>query len=285
MDYFDFNKDWNVSPRISASYRTAIGTTLRAAWGFYYQSPIYRQLAYSAASDTNTRAQKAIHYILSAEHTFLFNPASNSSLKIKIEGYYKRYDNLISSTRASDGRISYSRRNDASGSANGIDLYVVLNTADFYGWISYGLLHAKEDLVNDTIGEYARYTDQRHTLAFVGDVVLGSRWSLNARFYYGSGYAFTPYNSRYNSAAKRWEWIRGDKNSAYLPAYNRVDIRLSKEFEIAGFAVLAFLDVNNLFNAKNIQSYRYRFNNNGSPYVEEIELWPIVPTLGMTIRF
>ncbi|MBI3587010.1 MAG: TonB-dependent receptor [Ignavibacteriales bacterium] len=285
IDYFDFNKDWNISPRISASYQTAFGTTLRAAWGFYYQSPIYRQLAYSVASDTNTHAQKAIHYILSAEHTFLFDPLNNNSLKIKIEGYYKRYDNLISSTQASSGRISYSRKNDATGWANGIDLYIVLNASQFYGWISYGLLHAKEDLNNDTIGEYARYTDQRHTFAFVGDVSLGARWSLNMRIYYGSGYAFTPYTSRYNSSAKRWEWILGSKNSAYLPAYNRVDVRLSKEFEIGSLAVLAFLDVNNLFNAKNIQSYRYRFNNNGSPYVEEVALWPIVPTLGMTIKF
>jgi hypothetical protein len=70
-----------------------------------------------------------------------------------------------------------------------------------------------------------------------------------------------------------------------LPAYRRVDIRFGKEFEVAGLSASAFLDVSNIFNFTNIQSYRYRFSSNGSPYVEEIKLWPILPTLGMTVKF
>jgi hypothetical protein len=44
-------------------------------------------------------------------------------------------------------------------------------------------------------------------------------------------------------------------------------------------------DVSNLFNFTNIQSYRYRFSSNGNPYVEEIKLWPILPTVGITVKF
>lgn len=114
IDYFDFNKDWHYSPRLSASYRVAPETNIRAAWGLYYQSPIYRQIAYSVASDTNTQAQKATHYILGIEHKLPLDVVSNSALTLRLEGYYKKYDDLISSTRASNGRIDYSRRNDAT---------------------------------------------------------------------------------------------------------------------------------------------------------------------------
>jgi hypothetical protein len=62
-------------------------------------------------------------------------------------------------------------------------------------------------------------------------------------------------------------------------------IPLGKDFEIAGLSASAFLDVSNIFNFTNIQSYRYRFSSNGNPYVEAIELWPILPTLGVTVRF
>jgi outer membrane receptor protein involved in Fe transport len=285
LDYFDVNKDLNLSPRINVAYRLIDQTTLRGAWGFYYQSPIYRQLAYSVASDTNTKAQKAIHYLLGLEHVLPFNPAAATSLTIKLEGYYKRYSNLISSSRTSSGRITYSRRNDATGSARGLDLYLVLSLTRFYGWISYGLLDTREDLVNDNIGEYPRFTDQRHTVSVVGEWDLGSRWSSNLRIQYGSGYAYTPSVAQFNSQKAQWEWIQGAKNSATLPAYRRVDIRIGKEFEIAGLSASAFFDVSNLFDFTNIQSYRYRFSSNGNPYVEEIKLWPILPTLGMTVKF
>ena len=45
------------------------------------------------------------------------------------------------------------------------------------------------------------------------------------------------------------------------------------------FSVLACLDF------KNVQSYLYPFNNNGQPNVEEIVLWPILPTLDLTVHF
>ena len=70
-----------------------------------------------------------------------------------------------------------------------------------------------------------------------------------------------------------------------MPAYKRVDMRISKDLELFGFSASAFLDISNILNFKNIQSYRYTFNNNGGPLITEVKLWPILPTLGMTIRF
>jgi outer membrane receptor protein involved in Fe transport len=285
IDYFDLNKDLNVSPRLNVAYHFVDQTTVRGAWGFFYQSPIYRQLAYSVASDTNTKAQKAVHYLLGLEHGIPFDVGTGTSLTIKLEGYYKKYSNLISSSRTSSGRITYSRRNDATGSARGLDVYVTVSLTHFYGWLSYGLLDTREDMLNDLIGEYPRFTDQRHTLSVVGEWDLGNRWSSNLRIQYGSGYAYTPSVAQFNPQKAQWEWIQGAKNSATLPAYRRVDIRLGKEFDVAGLSASAFLDVSNLFDFTNIQSYRYRFSNNGNPYVEEIKLWPILPTLGMTVKF
>ena len=204
---------------------------------------------------------------------------------MKIEAYYKQYDQLISSVRTSSGRITYSRKNDATGWARGLDLYVALNLSNFYGWLSYGYLESREDLLRDKIGEYPRYTDQRHTISLVGDWNLGSSWGANLRVQYGSGYAYTPSTSVYNSQTRQWSWVQGGKNSGTLPPYRRVDIRVSKEFEIWKLSTLAYFDVSNLLNFTNVQSYRYRFDRNGNPYIEEVKLWPILPTLGMTVKF
>jgi outer membrane receptor protein involved in Fe transport len=283
MDYFDINRDLTFSPRINASYKLGSDINLRAAWGFYYQSPIYRQLAYSFASDTNTQSQKAVHYILSIEKNFL--ERNNKSLTVKAEGYYKKYSDLIFSERDPGSQLHYSRKNDSKGYARGIDLYITLKMPRYYGWLSYGLLVAKENFLYDAYGEFPRYTDQRHTISIVNDFDLGKNWDMNLRLNYGSGFAYTPYYTRYNEESRRYEWVPGEKNSAYLPAYKRVDIRFGKDLVLFGLSAHAFLDVSNLFNFKNIMSYRYWYDSNGNPEREENELWPIVPSLGVTMKF
>jgi outer membrane receptor protein involved in Fe transport len=285
IDYFDFNKDFTTSPRLSASYNFGDGIMLRGAWGHYYQAPIYAQLSASVASDTNTQSQKAVHYILSLERTSALGADERGSFTVKVEGYYKKYSSLISSSRSPNGQIYYSRRNDATGHASGLDLFVSLRVSGYYGWLSYGLLSAKEDLLADTKGEFPRYTDQRHTLSFVNDIDLGKLWSLNLQFTYGSGFAYTPSYQQYNSQTHRYEWVQGERNSEYLPAYSRVDVRLSKMFELFGLPTRAFVDVSNILNEENVYGYRYRYDNSAAPYREEILLWPILPTFGLTVEF
>jgi outer membrane receptor protein involved in Fe transport len=285
LDYFAFNRDLTVSPRLSVSYTLDNGMTLRAAWGYYYQSPIYTQLAYSVASDSNTQSQKAEHYILSLERNATFGTDEQNTLTLKVEGYYKDYSSLISSTRSNTGDIYYSRRNDATGYATGLDLYASLKLPGYYGWVSYGLLFANEDLLTDNEGSIPRSTDQRHTLSIVNDIDLGKRWSLNLRFTYGSGFAFTPFHVEYNIDEARYTWVEGKRNSEHLPEYKRVDMRLAKEFELFGLSAFVFLDVSNLFNFTNVFSFRYRYDGNGSPYREDVGLWPILPSIGMTVKF
>jgi hypothetical protein len=287
FDYFDLNKQLTLSPRINLAYQTNIGIVVRGAWGHYYQTPIYRQIEYPTASDTNTQAQRAIQYIVGIDYDLMIDQATHHFWRFKVEGYKKKYDNLITATQTSDGLIYYSRKNDASGTASGIDMQVIYSNAGFYGWISYGYLFARQTLVNDTIGSsFPRYTDQRHTLAVTGEMDLGSGWSINSRIAYGSGYPFTPSIVVYNNSKKIWEWIPSRKpNSEYLPSYSRVDLRVAKDFTIFGAPTSVFLDVSNIFNTKNVMAYRYRFDNNGNPYREEIELWPIIPTIGISVKF
>ncbi len=285
FDYFEINDDFNLSPRVNAAYSFNDGTTIKAAWGHFYQSPIYDQLKYSESSDTNTQAQKAIHYILGIEKSFPISAGNNSFFNLKIEGYYKEYEDLISSYYGVFERLTYSRENDATGNAKGLDLYAVLSLPGFYGWISYGLLYANENLINDDIGEYPRYTDQRHTISFVSNFELGKEWMFSLKAYYGSGFPYTPKTAVKNEL-DIWEWKAGERHSASLPAYKRVDIRISKVFRFNGFSLSTFLDVSNVLNFKNIQQYEYStVPDIYKPEPEEVLLWPILPSFGIRFEF
>ena len=92
IDYFDFNRDLTVSPRVNVSYHTENGFTIRGSWGHYYQSPIYNQLAYSIPTDTNTQSQHAIGYVLGMDYDLFFDHQSQHFLKFKMEAYHKKYD-------------------------------------------------------------------------------------------------------------------------------------------------------------------------------------------------
>ncbi len=285
FDYFDINKDLTWSPRINFSYTITPELTLRGAWGYYYQSPIYQQIAYSTASDTNTQSERAIHYILGLEYNIISNREEQNFLKLKIEGYHKTYDNLISSIISSSGNIYYSRKNDAIGRTSGMDFYLIYSTSWFSGWISYSLLQAEQKILADSYGYFPRNTDQRHTIAVCADLDLGKNWKMSTRYAYGSGFAYTPSVAVYNSSSRIYEWKTGNPNSAHLPPYKRVDLRISKNLYLFGLTSSIFLDINNLFNYKNIQAYQYTFNSNGQPLVKEVKLWPILPTFGLSVKF
>ncbi len=283
LDYFDINKDINISPRINFSYAIGKNTVLRSAWGYYYQSPDYRQLKSSISSDTNTIAQKAIHYILGLEKTFFFANKLDHFFKFKIEGYYKDYTTIISSWYGTFERLTYSKENDAIGNAKGLDLYLVLNLPGFYSWLSYGLLYANENNLKDDKGEYPRYTDQRHTLSFISNIDLGSNWDITLKAFYGSGFPYTPKIAE--KVNDNWKWIAQEIHSKYLPAYKRIDFRISKAFNFSNSTLSMFIDVSNVFNFKNIQFYEYAPSPYSKPTVEEKELWPILPSFGIRWSF
>lgn len=284
-DYFEINNDLTVSPRFNASYKLTDRSSIRAAWGNFYQSPTYDQLLYSESSDSNTQSQKATHYILGFDQTFWLTENKNNFLNFKLEGFYKEYKDLISSYYGVFERITYSKLNDSEGSASGIDLHMVLNLQGFYAWISYGYLNAVENLKNDDQNEYPRYTDQRHTISFVSNIDLGNDWNLSLKGYYGSGFPYTPKTAVKNED-NIWIWQTGKKHSENLPAYKRIDVRISKLFHFSKFNIAAFIDVSNIFNFKNIQQYEYSsIPDIYKPEPEEILLWPILPTFGVRFEF
>jgi outer membrane receptor for ferrienterochelin and colicin len=284
FDYFDLSKEVTWSPRMNLAYQIGGGLTVRGAWGYYYQSPNYRQVAYPSASDTNTQSQKAIHYVLGVDYAVSLDPEARSFLKLKVECFYKNYENLMSATQTSNGYVSYSRKNDAFGDSKGADVYLMCSVPGFYGWISYSYLKAMQDILNDHDGSFPRNTDQRHTLAIVSDLDLGSEWNLAMRYIYGSGYPSTPMFTHRNSATNDWEWNSGAPNSERLPSYSCMDMRITKSFRLFGFVTSTFLDISNLLDAKNILAYRYYINNN-NPVKDGEGLPPLIPSIGMSIQF
>lgn len=81
----------------------------------------------------------------------------------------------------------------------------------------------------------------------------------------------------------------GELNSLRLPAYHRLDFRISRNFAVGNGVLQAYLDVFNVYNRANLRGYAfYPRVRNGSIGVVQTngeELLPILPTIGFRWEF
>lgn len=197
---------------------------IRAAYGWYYQAPFYRELRdFTGTLNPNIKAQRAIHYVLGGDVNFI---AWNRPFKFVTEAYFKQLDNLIP-YEIDNVRIRYFANNNSSGYASGIDFRI---NGEFVkgaeSWASLSFMKTEEKItdVKDASGNLItphyipRPTDQRLTFAiYFQDYLRGNpKIRMNFNLVYGSGMPFgVPDHNRYNDVYR-------------MPSYRRVDIGLNR---------------------------------------------------------
>ena len=276
FNYTDINRSLCFSPRFSFSAYISSNLIVKGAWGYYFQTPSYSQLRSITASDTNTGNQKAEHFILS------FEKKLSDNFSVKADLYYKLYSHLIPASRQSDGAVVYANtRNDGFGFAKGIDLQLTLDQDPIYFRLNYGYLTAKEKAVNGK-SFYPRFTDQTHTVSAHFNLNFKYGWEIGLSYFFGSGYAFTPFRKIYSAKEFLYKWEKGDKNSSHFPAYERADLSISRRFNLFNRPLKVYLDIMNVFNKRNVYAFWYKYNSTtGEPEIEAQKLLPVIPALGI----
>lgn len=270
--YWDYNKEFIFSPRVSLGYIPNFNQnlTFRFATGLYYQSPFYKEIRKTIEDDkgnetivlnNNIKSQRSLHFILGGDYTF---KAADRNFKVTAEMYYKKMDDLISYT-LDNVKLRYDGMNNAKGYAMGLDV-------KFFGefvpgtdsWISLSLMKAEQTISLVKNGELTGKTvkapmpnSQGYNISlFFQDYFPGNeRIKLNLMGVLAGGLPITIPHQGYESGTFR------------LPAYKRVDIGLS--YQLAGGTdaimdrgffrnlknIWLGLDVFNLLDIKNTSSY------------------------------
>ncbi len=274
FDYFELNKRLDISPRTNISYLINPDLKLTAAWGIFYKTPLMKQLKYNFATSENTKSQKTTQYMVGIER-------KQNEITLKIEGYYKKYNDLIPVLRTSTGELIYDvKDNSTEGYATGIDFEFVVTKKKFDFWFNYSLGDSKERL-KGTTNYYSRYTDQRHTVSSLLSLKLRNRIEFDIKATYGSGYAYQ--ENFWDATAK--QWVLGNEiKTAYLPYYFSLDLRFKKDFKVFSRPLQFYVDVVNILNRKNCIGHRYETNDN-KPDEEDMKFLGIIPTLGLIFDF
>jgi len=223
LDYYDVLQKWTIAPRVNLSYAMDDITTLRAAYGEFYQSPGYEKIVDQQRSSfreldekysVKLEAEHSTHYVLGIERWL------SSNVQLKVESYFKSFQNLIIPevvngsryvTALKPGMNPHQREswsspvvvredsitsipvNAASGNAYGIELFLekrrTSTSTKLHGWISYALAWTNRL-------EYDRWFpfdyDQRHTVNIVGNCSVLPWLDLGFHWRYGSNFPYTP---------------------------------------------------------------------------------------------
>ena len=134
----DYLKKTNISPRLSSAVKLGSNTQLSLAYGWFYQNPDNQHLIYT----NKLNFEQAEQFILSFQ-------TKKHNRTLKIEPYYKKYNDLVKFTNNAFYTSDY-YTNDGKGFSYGIDLFFrdkkTIKNGDY--WISYSYLEAKREYEN-----------------------------------------------------------------------------------------------------------------------------------------
>jgi hypothetical protein len=204
--------------------------------------------------------------------------------------------------------------NNADGSAYGIEFFLAKKniTPDdkLSGWISYAYSVANRNENGSTLP--FRF-DQRHTVNVVMNYQLTDWLDVGVRWQYGSGFPITlPSGIKPRIVladqngdgipetpviATRVPFLGGDgqviydvnynnqRYNARKPAYHRLDVRFTAVTNFWNLDWAFYLDVINAYNRSNVIGYDYYINNDLTLGRETSTMFPIIPTLGFSVKF
>ena len=275
---------YEIGPRVALAVKPAENLTLRGAWGIYHQPVHLMGIPVEDGIETAGRAERAVHYILGTEYT-------RDNFLVSVEGYYNTFDNLVGRLREF-GRQNQIFVSPESGTARGVDVFMTHTVSSRLAWtLGYAFGIAEEIAGGTTI---FRQYDRRHAFAISSNYQFAPTWHLYLSWRFHTGEPRTPLihkeiNLPNESIACDRQF--GDTHSARMPAYHSLDFRITKRSAYRRWELSWYFQILNLYNNTNVDQYAFsEVRDEGTDAVigceiDEEPLFPIVPTLGVTINF
>lgn len=305
LQYYASQSNMSIEPRVGLKYNATRGLRFKFAAGIYSQNlistvneldvvnffvgflsgPEERIFKLNTSAETDHRLQKSTHAIGGFEMDF------GKYTTVNIEGYLKRFNQLISINR---NKLSGDDANfvTETGNAYGVDFSLKYEKQNLYLWFTYSLGYVNRD---DGDQVYPTIFDRRHNVNALATLNFGKNknWEASARWNLGSGFPFTQTQGFYEnidfSNLLYTDILTGnfnlgtvlseDRNGGRLSWYHRLDLSLKRTFKFSEKTSLeAVFSLTNAYNRENV-FYVDRITNN------RVNQLPILPSVGLTFKF
>jgi len=177
------------------------------------------------------------------------------------------------------------------GRAYGLELFVRKKKGKFTGWVSYTLSRSERFFDGIQGGTFPTSFDRTHDLSIVGSYEINKRWSISGTFVLGSGAPYTPIKSVYIiNGSPTLEY--GNRNSARLPLYHRLDVAVSYILTKPKqpFEATLVASIYNIYNRQNVFfTYTSPETDPNTGAVElrsyQVSLFPIIPSIAFNFKW
>ena len=273
-----------VDPRLWARWQLLESTSIKGSIGLYTQPPSGTDMEPPPFGTPGLLHERAFQSSLGVAHRF------TDYINVDVTGFYnRRYDNVVSpgtTTVNPDGTVTSTRAaNLGLGRAYGLEVMLRHEVSkNFFGWIAYTFNRSEERRAGSSNGGYTTSNfDQTHILTAVASYKLPWGFELGARFRYVTGrpktnllHAFDIYQADSNSYSGQF----GPYNASRIKDFHQLDIRLDKNFVFQSWTLAIYLDVQNVYNQKNVEASFFDYRRRQEFDVPGI---PILPVLGIKV--
>ncbi len=286
VDYFDYvDRGTALSPRLAVRYYLSDRTSLNASYGMFFQTPAYIWLT---TDDRNRQLKpmRADHYVLGLEHLV------EDDLQMTIDLYRKEYKQypvsgyipsyiLVNGGASGGAFIAGDLRSVGTGNAMGIEFFLQKKlTEDYYGTLSYSYSAARF-IALDGIERPGAF-DYGQVLTLIAGYKVSETLEFSLKWRYTGGSPYTPIDESRSAVYGRETLDLTRINQVRYPAYHRIDIRTDYRFALDSWQAIAYFDLQNAYNQKNVFYHVWDKKNQRQKTVYQ---WSILPVLGLTLEF
>lgn len=221
-----------------------------------------------------------------------------SGVTVRAEAYQRvlsrmrpRYDNLFNVNsgieEASPDRI---RLEPSGGEARGLELFASSDPRDRLRWSASYAYALVEDVIDGR--PTPRPMDQRHSALLELGYKPSAAWSVSTSWQIRTG---RPYTSSSITTTIRpdgepeYAYAFGTPYGERLAPYHRLDVRVTRRFDLGRHQVALFADVFNLYDRENPRGWSSSLENDGEGtiFLEEgaVMNLPMLPSIGVSWEF
>ncbi len=315
----------NIDPRLTIKYRLSEKSNLKFSTGLFHQyaNRIPRMFFISiwTSADEYVQGSSSFHFISGYQRAL----AEKIELEVEVfyKNYKNIYSynptflaDIVPNNYDENNLPVYGNSrglfNRGDGKSFGVEFLLRKEIGALNGWLAYS--YSKTEYIIDAINQTKPFPprhDRTHAVNAVANIDLNNfgnevkgrkfthsdkKWLLGVNFTFYSGQPITLPSSVYlvNQAP---DWT-GNKNSLAiypstinafrLPFYSRLDFSLIYEINYQSWSLSPYLQVFNLLSRRNVWFIRYK-NEIKDGFVrqeiENINMFPLLPSIGVSIKF
>jgi hypothetical protein len=294
LDRLGLPGELHLGPRLGLAWSPHPGSTLRLAVGEHAQSQRPNELQVEDGETMLAPAERARHVGVGFEHRWGRGRRFRAEIYQRCWSHTRpRFENLfdplVPFPELTTDRVRF---DPEGGRARGLELYY--QGAEHGRWrhsLAYTWSRSEDRIAGRRV---PRDADQPHAVRVQLGFGLGRGFELESVWLLHSGWPTTRVTGRVVEEVGgivRIEPVLGPLHGERFPVYHRLDLRLSRSFQLSRGGLAAYLDLQNVYDRRNVRGLDgFSFPASSSPGEVPLQAEPVywgrrLPSFGLRWRF